>query len=186
MVDARVRKSSTGHLRAMVKERADAVVIAAGSDLLRPAHTDRRPRGQAPAAGSRARRESIAEAGGLMTYGPRHRGEFPPRRLLRRQDPQGRQARRSARRAADQVRAGHQPQDRQGPRPDDPAVAAGAGGSGDRVVDRRAFLGTVAVASSPRRSPSRRSRRGSVPMVGVLGPGAGPQSRTADSTRQGL
>ena len=28
----------------------------------------------------------------------------------------------------DEVRAGHQPQDRQGPRPDDPAVAAGAGG----------------------------------------------------------
>ena len=39
-----------------------------------------------------------------------------------------------------EVRVGHQPQDREGPRPHDPAVAAGAGGSGDRVVDRRRFL----------------------------------------------
>ena len=29
------------------------------------------------------------------------------------------------------VRTGHQPQDRQGPRPDDPAVAPAASGSGD-------------------------------------------------------
>src|SRR5260370_3824497 len=42
-----------------------------------------------------------------------------------------------------QVRSGHQPQDRQGPRPDDPAVAPAAGGSGDRVIDRRAFIGTL-------------------------------------------
>jgi putative tryptophan/tyrosine transport system substrate-binding protein len=31
-------------------------------------------------------------------------------------------------RATDEIRAGHQPQDRQGPRPDDPVVAAAAGG----------------------------------------------------------
>jgi ABC-type uncharacterized transport system substrate-binding protein len=37
-------------------------------------------------------------------------------------------------RAADEVRAGHQPQDRQGPRPDDPAVGARAGGRSDRVM----------------------------------------------------
>ena len=47
---------------------------------------------------------------------------------LRRADPQGRQACRPARRAADHVRACHQPQDLQGARPDHPAVAAGAGG----------------------------------------------------------
>src|SRR6185295_5778429 len=63
---------------------------------------------------------------------------------IRRSHPQGRQARRSPRRAADEVRVGHQPQDRQGPRPDDPAVGAGAGGSGDRVMDRRAFISTLA------------------------------------------
>jgi hypothetical protein len=36
-------------------------------------------------------------------------------------------------RAAHEVRAGDQPQDRQGARPDDPAVAPAAGGSGDRM-----------------------------------------------------
>src|SRR6202011_1461379 len=36
--------------------------------------------------------------------------------------------------------AGDQPQDREGPRPDDPAVAPAAGGSGDRVMrGRRLF-----------------------------------------------
>jgi putative ABC transport system substrate-binding protein len=48
-------------------------------------------------------------------------------RYLHRQDSQGREARRPARRAADEVRVGDQPQDRQGPRPHDPAVAAAAG-----------------------------------------------------------
>jgi heme-degrading monooxygenase HmoA len=38
------------------------------------------------------------------------------------------QVRRPARRAADQVRVGDQPQDRQGARADDPAVAVAAGG----------------------------------------------------------
>jgi putative ABC transport system substrate-binding protein len=33
--------------------------------------------------------------------------------------------------------SGDQPQDRQDPRPDDPGVAPAAGGSGDRVMDRR-------------------------------------------------
>ena len=48
-------------------------------------------------------------------------------------------------RAADQVRAGDQPQDRKGPRAHNPPVGSGAGGSRDRVVDRRAFVSTVAV-----------------------------------------
>src|SRR5262249_38974082 len=52
----------------------------------------------------------------------------PARRWVRGQNPEGREARRPPRRATDEVRAGHQPEDRQGPRPDDPAVGAGAGG----------------------------------------------------------
>jgi hypothetical protein len=46
-------------------------------------------------------------------------------------------ARRSSRRAAHQVRAGHQPQDRQCARADDPADAAAAGGPGDRIARAR-------------------------------------------------
>jgi putative tryptophan/tyrosine transport system substrate-binding protein len=52
----------------------------------------------------------------------------------------GREAWRSAPRAAHEVRAGHQPQDRQGSGPHHPAVAAGAGGSSHRVVDRPAVI----------------------------------------------
>jgi hypothetical protein len=37
-------------------------------------------------------------------------------------------------RAADNFDFGVQPQDREGPRPDHPAVAAAASGSGDRIV----------------------------------------------------
>ena len=61
-------------------------------------------------------------------------------RKLRRQNPQGCEARRPARRAADEVRAGPQPQDREGARPDDPAVAAAASGSGDRSVKPLPYL----------------------------------------------
>ena len=97
------------------------------------------------------------------------------------------QARRPARRAAHEVRAGHQPQDRQGPRPDDPAVAAAAGGSGDRVMDRRRLprhLGGR--CSSPRRSPSRRNSQGKClgsASVEAGAPSAEPQS--LEAFRQG-
>ena len=45
-------------------------------------------------------------------------GRASPSRGLHRPHPQGRQPRRAAGRAADQIRASHQPQDRQGARPD--------------------------------------------------------------------
>src|SRR4030095_12878415 len=55
------------------------------------------------------------------------------RRLLRRpHSPRG-PLHRPAHRAAHEARAGHQPQDRQGARSHDPAVAPGAGRSGDRM-----------------------------------------------------
>ena len=70
----------------------------------------------------------------------RQRGDVSPGRVVRGPDLQGGESGHPPGRAADPVRPDHQPQDRQGPRPDDPAVAAAAGGSGDRVMDRRAFL----------------------------------------------
>src|SRR4029453_7474163 len=49
-------------------------------------------------------------------------------------DPEGGQAGGPADGAAHEVRPVHQPQDRQGPRPKDPAIPPAAGRSGDRVT----------------------------------------------------
>src|SRR6202011_3832382 len=68
----------------------------------------------------------------------------PARRLLCGQDPQGREARRPSNRAAHQNRTGDQPQDRQSAWLDDSAGASAAGGSSDRVIERRTFLGVIA------------------------------------------
>src|SRR5262249_44260952 len=55
-------------------------------------------------------------------------------------------------RATHQVRAGHQLENRQGPGPHDPAVAAASGGSSDRMMNRRTFLCwlTLGGLASPR------------------------------------
>jgi hypothetical protein len=84
-----------------------------------------------------------------------------------------------ARRAAHQVRAGHQPQDRQGPRPHDPALAAGAGGSGHRMMDRRGFLLTslVGVLAAPVAAEAQQAAK--VSRIGYLAGGWG--SGTASS-----
>ena len=78
----------------------------------------------------------FAAAGGLISYGPSLTACLSPGRHLRRKDPQGRQARRSAGPAADQIRAGHQPQDRQGARPHRAAIAPRPRRRGDRMTNR--------------------------------------------------
>ena len=70
----------------------------------------------------------IGRGGRAHVLWPKLCGHAQARRLLCGQDPQGRQARRPAGGATDDVRLSHQPEDRQGPRPHDPAGGAGAGG----------------------------------------------------------
>jgi hypothetical protein len=73
-------------------------------------------------------------AGGLMGYAP-DMNDLHRRRGLYRQDPQGGHAGRPAGRAGFQVPAGHQSQDRERARPEDPAIDPRARRRGHRVGD---------------------------------------------------
>ena len=68
--------------------------------------------------------------------GLRELGYGPARSHLCGQDPQGNETRRAAGRAADEVRAGHQSEDRQGARPNDSAIAVATRGRGDPMTAR--------------------------------------------------
>ena len=72
----------------------------------------------------------------------RFRRPVPARGRLRRPHPQGREAGRPAGAGADQVRAGDQPQDRQGARPHRAADAARPRRRGDRIGARCRAIGT--------------------------------------------
>ena len=72
-------------------------------------------------------------AGGLISYGPDSARPVPTRGRLCRSHPQGREAGRSAGAGANQIRAGDQPQDRQGARPRHAADGARPRRRGDRV-----------------------------------------------------
>ena len=69
----------------------------------------------------------FAEAGMLMDYGADIEDGFSPRRRLCEKDPRRREAGRPAVRAAEQVFAGDQPQNREGARPHDSAINVAAG-----------------------------------------------------------
>ena len=66
-----------------------------------------------------------------------------------------------------------------------PAVGAGTGGPGDRVIDRRAFLGTLALLAAPRRAEAQGAAK--IARIGYLtaaNPAANPH--THEAFRQGL
>jgi hypothetical protein len=71
-------------------------------------------------------------AGSCPTGGPR--GQLPARGYLRGQNLEGSQARRFAGRAAHEIRAGDQSQDREADRRDDSAIVAVPGGQSDQVI----------------------------------------------------
>jgi len=77
----------------------------------------------------------LVTAGSLDAY-PRHTVDLVARHRLLGRLACYAPARRSPCRTANKVRTGDQPQDRQGPRPRDPAVAPAAGGSRDRRAGR--------------------------------------------------
>ena len=121
-----------GALSAATKESVDALLV-----LGDPMFFGERERITGLAAKSRlpliAHQSEFAEAGGLLTYGINQRDNFRRAatyvdKILKGVRPADLPV------AAHQIRAGHQPQDRQGVRPDDSAVTSLASGSGDRVM----------------------------------------------------
>src|SRR4030095_7284690 len=97
---------------------------------------------------------------------PQHSRHVPPCSKLRGQNPQGCQTRGLANRAADQVRVGHQPQDCQAPRADDPADVAAAGGPDHRMMNRRTCLCLMALGALAGPLTAEAQRAGKVPEGG--------------------
>src|SRR5207249_1842990 len=84
---------------------------------------------------------------------------------------------------ANEVRAGHQPQDRQGARVDDPAIPAVPRRSGHSVISRRALLGgAVAVLAVPLATKAQQARK--VPLVGIVASEATRWSPLRDGLRE--
>jgi putative ABC transport system substrate-binding protein len=115
------------------KDRADALYVC-GAPLLTTART----RISILAVGARLPTvhgfREYAEAGGLISYGPKFAGFVSSCRRLCRQDPAWREAGRHPRRAADQIRSRPQPDDRPGSRPRRAADAARPRRRGDRMM----------------------------------------------------
>jgi len=80
------------------------------------------------------------EMGVLLTCNPGRSRVVSPSGGAGGQDPERSEPRRLAGRAADEIPLRHQPQDCQGARPHDPAIAAAAGERGDSVTVRRIHI----------------------------------------------
>ena len=126
-LDVRDPKDIETLFRAASKGRADSVLVLT-SPVINPYRTeiaDLAVKNRLPAI--YPTREFV-EDGGLMSYSVSYYRLVSARRDLRGQDSERRQARRSARGAAEEVRVHHQSESRQADRPDDSAECAGASG----------------------------------------------------------
>jgi putative tryptophan/tyrosine transport system substrate-binding protein len=131
LLDVRKSEDLGPAFESAIRQRADALVV--GQDTLTRANqrliVDLAARHRLAAIYA-----SMEFARGIGHLRSQLSRPLPPRRELRRQDLQGREARRPSHRAAHQVRAGHQYEDRQGARPHHSALASPAGGPGDPVT----------------------------------------------------
>ena len=132
-LEVRGRDDFTDAFARAIRERMQAVVVVSSrlmslnrARILELAAQNR--------VAARVRMGPVGGGGWPAELRTRSRGCDPQLGHLRRPHPQRREASRYSGRATDQVRAGDQPESRQGGRAHAPAVAAGEGGSGDRVA----------------------------------------------------
>ena len=129
-LDVRDPKDIETAFRAASKGRADAVLVLASPVLIsqRTQIADLAVKNRLPAIYPQSELCGSRRAHVLRHE---HCRLVPPRRHVCGQDSERRQARRSPRRAAEEVRVHHQSESGEADRPDDSAERAGAGGSGD-------------------------------------------------------
>jgi len=115
---------------AMVQDRAGALLVMSGAMcvLHRGQLADLAAKRRLPAIYNFREFQRICRCRRPPGLWAEHQGVLAARRSLRGQDSPRRQAGRPPRRAANEVRVGDQPQDRDGTRVDDPAIGAVAGG----------------------------------------------------------
>ena len=166
LLDVRSQGDLARAFELAVRQHVDALVI--GADGLIQTHqqtiVDLAARNRLPAV--YPAREFV-EAGGLAAYAVNYPDLYFQFARLHRQDLQGREAWRSSCGTADQVRAGHQCEDRQFARPHSAADAARPRRRGDRMR-RREFV-TLARRRGEPWPLARRSRFREKRGIGVLG-----------------
>src|SRR4030095_7728790 len=119
----------------------------------------------------------------LWAEPPRH---VPARRHLRRSSPQVCEAWRSSNRTAQEIRADHQPEDRQGSRPHHPAVPARASRRDHLVMDRRAFIVMVGASVLATSIVARAQQAVKTARISYLAGNLATGPSFSDAFRQGL
>ena len=133
---------------------ATLVQLRAGGLVIGPMHFSPAGANSSPhwRFATRCRRSSnireFAAAGGLMSYGGSLADAYRLSRRLHWPHSQGREARRPAGPAGHQIRADHQPQDRQGARPHRAADAARPRRRGDRMREGASKAGAISRCKS--------------------------------------